>query len=157
MITARAGQTDSHSSCKALAVMRARPQQSPQPHSQHPDFTTRRRRESANQPLRIRRVCGGRVVGSARWTAGKWRQTQIELGCACLPAVEGSAHCCCAAFWPRLHECHPVHFLTPLLLCVRRKFVHGSIFTTAGPRWLYGGLQVYAARRVQIAGGGAAQ
>ena len=46
-------------SCKALSAMLARPQQSPPPGRQLLDFTRRRRRESANQPLRITTVCGG--------------------------------------------------------------------------------------------------
>ena len=70
-----------------------RPQQSPPPRSQGLNLTRRRRREPANQPPRITTVCGGRVGCSAVWQSGKWRQTQLELGCACLPALEGSARC----------------------------------------------------------------
>ena len=140
-----------------LSAVLPRPQQSPPPRSQGVDLTRRRRREPANQPPRITTVCGGRVACSAMWHAGKWRQTQLELGCACLPAPEGSTRCCCPAFCTRLYECLPLHFLTTLLLRVRRTSEHGSIFYKTAPRRLYGGLQDYDARAVQVACAGAAQ
>ena len=45
----------------------------------------------------------------------------------------------CALLQPRFvctrdHECHPLHFLTTLLLCVRRTFEHGSILPSAASR-----------------------
>ena len=139
MITGRAGQPTSHGSCTALAAVLPRPQQSPPPCGQHLNFTRRRRRASANQPPCITPVCGGCVACSAMWTAGKWRQTQIELGCASPAALDGSTRCCCAAFRPCHHECHPLNLRSSLLLCVRRTLVFGSIILSSGsemaPRW----------------------
>ena len=94
IITPRVGQYNSedHGGLYGCSCSLARPQQSPPPVSHDMEFTRRRRLRSANQPLPIRRVCGGRVVRSAMWTAWKWRQTQLKQGCASLPALEGSAH-----------------------------------------------------------------
>ena len=91
MITARAGRPASHTSSELFQQCGFRPQQSPPPRGQHFNSTRRRRRASANQPLRMPRVCGGRVVCGAMWQAAKRRQTQLEWGCACLPALECSA------------------------------------------------------------------
>ena len=157
MITVRAGQAASHGSCTELSAVLLRPQRSPPPGRQHSNFTRQRRRESPNQPARIP-VC----------TRGSWPTTDGgELAMAASAVLDK------VLLAPQLSKA--VHALAaPPLAYASMSALPSSFsrrcscacagissmaqysFTTA-PRWLRGDLQVYDARRVQIAGGGAAQ
>ena len=86
------------------------------------NFTRRRRRESANQPLRITRVCGGRVVCSSAITRQLQNGGKRNLNWF-VPACQSSRRQRTLLLHPalctRLNERHPLHFLTTVLLCVR--------------------------------------